>query len=155
MYAAYVILTGVLFCFAVCSAEIHKLGACCDSSLLTIMASTQSESPHSSPFLITEPTQICSFSRTETGAIAFDDRSRRFFHEPRLGIDLRAGWDDFYTRYRGHRFIGHPRRVDEILEACLRSDQAKKQLATADVVTWRGLLSKYDHNTGTATKAVY
>jgi hypothetical protein len=106
-----------------------------------------SESPHSNPFLITEPTQICSFSRTETGATVFDDRSQRLFREPRLGIDLGAGWDQFYTRYRYHKFIGHPRRVDEILEACLRSGQGKKQLPVADIVTWRGLLSKYDGET--------
>jgi len=105
-----------------------------------------SELPHSSPFLITEPTQICSFSRTETGATVFDDQSQRFFREPRLGIDLATGWDDFYARYRSHKFIGHPRRVDEILEACLRSNHAKKQLAAADVITWRGLLSRYDSN---------
>ena len=105
-----------------------------------------SESPPSSPFLISEPTQICSFSRTETGATVFDDRSQRFFREPRLGIDLGAGWDEFYARYQNHEFIGHPRRVDEILEACLRSSHAKKQLAAADVVTWRGLLSKWDSN---------
>ena len=104
------------------------------------------ESPHSSPFLVTEPTKICSFSRTETGATVFDDRSQRFFREPQLGIDLGVGWDDFYARYRNHKFIGHPRRVDEILEACLRSNHAKKHLAAADVVTWRGLLSKYDAN---------
>jgi hypothetical protein len=106
----------------------------------------ESESPPSNPFLISEPTQICSFSRSETGATVFDDRSQRFFREPRLGIDLGAGWDNFYARYRDHRFIGHPRRVDEILDACLRSSQAKEQLAAADIVTWRGLLSKYAGN---------
>ena len=74
------------------------------------------ESPHSIPFLVTEPTQICSFSRTETGATVFDDRSQRFFREPQLGIDLGAGWDDVYARYRNHKFIGHPRPVDEILD---------------------------------------
>lgn len=106
-----------------------------------------SESLHLDPLLITEPTQICAFSRTETGATVFDDQSKRFFREPRLGVDLGAGWVDFYTRYHGHKFIGHPRRVDEILEACLRSAEGKKQLAVADIVTWRGLLSKYDGET--------
>jgi hypothetical protein len=98
----------------------------------------------SSPALLGEPLQITSFSRDDTGSTTFDDSSLRYFREPAnaVGFDLSRGYAAFCARYRTHRYHGHPRRLDEILQACLLQEDARIHLAGADIVTWRGLLTK-------------
>lgn len=94
-------------------------------------------------FIISPPLQLTSFSRDAAGNTTFDDSSLRYFRQPSLGSDLSEGYDAFHARNKGHRYVGHPRRLDEILQACLLDDSARSHVKTAHVVTWRGILTKY------------
>jgi hypothetical protein len=85
---------------------------------------------------------IAYYSCTGSGDISFDLSCLRPFREPRLPVDLRKGRELFYERNKHNRSLGHPVPLDNLVRACIAHGQ-ESQLRSADVVTWRGLLTKW------------
>lgn len=79
---------------------------------------------------------------SDDGEVRYDLSCLRAFKEPKIPADLLQGRGDCIKRNRKNRILGHPRPLDEILASCLARGTASA-IREADVVTWRGILTKY------------
>lgn len=93
------------------------------------------------PQLLQQPEQITSFSYDERRQLHHDDRSRTHFHYPPPGVDLNRGFDSYVRR---------DETKDEHLDSLLwslmdladRYPEADRARQRADVITWRGMMTK-------------
>lgn len=85
---------------------------------------------------------IACFSVTPSDEIRYDSSMLRYFVDPPSGADLRAGYYDCLQSNACNSTLGHPNRLDSLVEACLQLG-AKQVLKKAHVVTSRGILKRY------------
>jgi hypothetical protein len=66
----------------------------------------------------------------------------RYFMEPPLDVDLHDGLKEFLKLPVEDRAFKRARRLDNVFTACLDSENSE-ELLKAEVVTWRGIMTKY------------
>ncbi|TGZ81062.1 RAI1-domain-containing protein [Ascodesmis nigricans] len=86
---------------------------------------------------IRQPTEFTCFSYDNTRRYHSDDSSLRYYYTPHLPADLNRGFDEFEK---------HDDTIDEHLDGLLRAleeyERTTGEIVKADVVTWRGMLTK-------------
>lgn len=89
----------------------------------------------SQPPALQYPYQLTTFSYSPSRKLEFSNAAMRYYVEPPLGADLSYEYDSWIKRpeERG--------RLDGLLEACLRKE-VKSERARANVVSWRGVMTK-------------
>ena len=87
------------------------------------------------------PLRHIAYYSDASGDIRFDSSCMRAFQEPQVPANLLEGRDECVNRNRRNRTIGHPIPLDHIVGACL-SFGASQTIRDADVVTWRGIITK-------------
>ncbi|KAI9052299.1 hypothetical protein LZ554_003653 [Drepanopeziza brunnea f. sp. 'monogermtubi'] len=87
---------------------------------------------------IKRPREIACFSYDEKHQFRLDDSSIRHYYPPKLGADLSRGFDTFEKLDDA---------ADEHLESLLKTiialEQKTGKRVEADVVTWRGMMTKF------------
>lgn len=76
------------------------------------------------------------------GVLKFDLSNLKSFREPAIPRSLQEGKRACIDRNRKNTTLGHPIPLDGILEACA-AHGTLQVLHNADVVTWRGIITKY------------
>lgn len=77
------------------------------------------------------------FSYDDDYKLHFDDRSIRYYYPPSIGVDLSQGFETFQKR--DETVDGH---IDGLLKSIVNFEQKSGTECKADIVTWRGLLTK-------------
>jgi RAT1-interacting protein len=67
--------------------------------------------------------------------------SLRYFVQPPLDISMNSGRKEFLQQDWNYSSFGKPRRLDSICQLCTQS-RSRGELLQAEVVTWRGILTK-------------
>ncbi|KAF7296059.1 RAI1-domain-containing protein [Mycena kentingensis (nom. inval.)] len=109
---------------------------------IRLLAAADEPNPHLVlPALLGPATQTACFS-VEKGTVIVDSiRSLGYFVQPQTNIDLRRGLVEYMRKpYRLREFM-RIKRLDNVLEMCLKARKSA-ELLNADVVTWRGILTK-------------
>ncbi|KAL0082305.1 hypothetical protein F4703DRAFT_1739362 [Phycomyces blakesleeanus] len=85
-----------------------------------------------------QPAEITSYSIDHNRQVWFDDRELKYYYPPN-GKDLYVGFDKFIKRDESI-----PEHIDTLLDALTNARQkaSNPQLAQADIVTWRGIMTK-------------
>ncbi|KAI9641210.1 decapping endonuclease targeting mRNA [Ciborinia camelliae] len=90
---------------------------------------------------ITRPQEIAHFSYDDHHEFHLNDSSIRWYYPPDIGTDLNRGFDTFRK---------HDDSKDEHLESLLRALMEREKVTNvkteADIVTWRGMMTKEDHH---------
>lgn len=81
--------------------------------------------------------EITHFSYDEQHCLHFDDRSLRYYHTPTLGADLSKGFDTF--QQLDDSADDH---LDSLLETLTNYESNSGTPLSADIVTWRGMMTK-------------
>lgn len=81
--------------------------------------------------------EIACFSYDENHEFRLDDSSIRYYYPPRLPADLSAGFDAF--RQLDDTADDH---LDGLLRAIVELERRTGQQCEADVITWRGMMTK-------------
>lgn len=84
---------------------------------------------------------IAYYSSEALGGIRHDLSCIRAFREPKVPANLLEGRDECVNRNRRNESLGHPVPLDNVVGACLQFG-ASATLRSADVVTWRGIITK-------------
>ena len=87
------------------------------------------------------PLRHIAYYSDASGDIRFDLSCMRTFQEPPIPANLLEGRDECVNRNRRNKTIGHPIALDNIVGACLNFG-ASQTIRDADVVTWRGIITK-------------
>lgn len=87
--------------------------------------------------MLTIEQEIAFFSYDENHQFRLDDSSLRYYYPPRLGADLSAGFQTF--RQLDDAADDH---LDSLLRTIIAHEQKTGQRCEADVVTWRGMMTK-------------
>lgn len=92
------------------------------------------------------PRHVASMSITEDLQVLTDNlASLRCFTPPSAHANLKIGYEPWKRRCQRDQnyrhIVGHPRRLDRILQMCLES-KASDDLLQAQVVTYRGVMTK-------------
>lgn len=86
---------------------------------------------------VRKPQEITCFSYNSEHQYVGDDSSLRYYYTPELPSDLNRGFQTF---------IKHDDKVDEHLDSLLRAieelERKTGERVKADVVTWRGMMTK-------------
>jgi RAT1-interacting protein len=86
---------------------------------------------------VKRPREFACFSYDQDHKFHLDDSSLKWYYPPSPGADLCNGYD---------RFIRHDDTIDEHLDNLLRTiaghEQQTGEAIDAQIVTWRGMLSK-------------
>jgi RAT1-interacting protein len=82
-----------------------------------------------------KPYQLTSFSLNETRELEFNDSSLKYFVDPPKNADLNYRYEHWTKRPEERA------RLDNLLQACL-TKEAKRERRRANVITWRGILTK-------------
>jgi RAT1-interacting protein len=90
----------------------------------------------SSPPPFQRPKSLLSFSYSANHTLLFDDSALNIFVQPPEKADLNYGYESWIKRPEE---IG---RLDGLLTAIV-TDPARSEAKRADVVTWRGIMTKY------------
>jgi RAT1-interacting protein len=92
---------------------------------------------HASHSQLTAPQEITSFSFDETHTLRLDDSSLKWYYPPQIGADLCAGFDTFNKM--------DDTRDDHLgclLTSIVALEKKTGERVEADVVTWRGMMTK-------------
>ena len=81
--------------------------------------------------------EIAYFSYDDNHQYHADDRSLRYYYPPRLGADLCKGFDSF--RQLDDSVDDH---LDSLLKRIIALEQETGSACEADIITWRGMLTK-------------
>ena len=93
--------------------------------------------PRSAPYR--EPVELACFSKSRKAGVTYDSSMLKAYSRPSLPFDLSEGFDTFRDRDRG---VARPADIDPIFGALRAKGVEDKELAAADVVTWRGNFAK-------------
>jgi len=83
--------------------------------------------------------EISCFSYDEQHAFHLDERSLRYYYPPVIGADLSKGFDTF--EQLDDIADDH---LDGLLKTIMDLEQRTGQRSVADIVTWRGMMTKVD-----------
>ena len=86
---------------------------------------------------IRRPKEFTFFSYDDEHQYHADGRSLRYYYPPRLGADLSRGFDTF--RQADDSQDEH---IDSLLRAVVDFERRTGTRCEADVVTWRGMITK-------------
>jgi len=86
---------------------------------------------------IKAPREIAHFSYDEEHQFQLDDSSLRYYYTPRLGADLTVGYHDFIKQDDSK-----DEHLDGLLRALMHSEQQTQTRTQADIITWRGMMTK-------------
>lgn len=87
--------------------------------------------------LINQNQQIACFSYDHEHEYHADGRSLRYYYTPSLGADLSRGFDIF--RQVDDTVDEH---IESLLKRIIALEQETDQRCEADVITWRGMMTK-------------
>ncbi|KAJ7162432.1 hypothetical protein C8R46DRAFT_1353360 [Mycena filopes] len=95
------------------------------------------------PALLGPPKQLACFSICNERLEVDSTAALRYLRDPPnpIDVDLRDGLDAFLQLPRKDRTFQRARRLDNVFEVCLASANSEELLG-AEVVTWRGILTK-------------
>ncbi|CAK7210922.1 decapping endonuclease targeting mRNA [Sporothrix bragantina] len=104
------------------------------------------------------PREFTCFSYDDEHALHLDDRSLRWYYPPQFpqGMDLSRGFDSFVK----HDDDGVDEHLDSLLAAVVAHEQATRTKIDAQVLTWRGMMTKimatpYDDRDGFEMNATF
>lgn len=86
---------------------------------------------------IRRPKEIAYFSYDDDHVFHLDERSLRYYYPPNLGVDLSKGFDTF--QQLDDTADDH---LDGLLKTIIDLEQRTGTKCTAEVVTWRGMMTK-------------
>lgn len=94
---------------------------------------------------IKRPQEVASFSYDDSHNYVEDDSGINYYCPPRIGADLKAG----FSTFRHHEDTSNP-HLDSLLRALASKEKATGIKQPADLVTWRGMMTKiltapFDH----------
>ena len=93
--------------------------------------------PRSAPYR--EPVELACFSKSRDAGVTYDSSMLKPYARPSVPFDLSEGFDTFRDR---DREVARPADLDPIFGALRAKGVEDKELAAADVVTWRGNFAK-------------
>jgi RAT1-interacting protein len=86
-----------------------------------------------------EPVELACFSKSRAHGTTYDKSMLKQYLRPSVPFDLSVGYSTFVDRDRG---VQRPALLDPIFGALRHANVLEKELACADVVTWRGNFAK-------------
>ncbi|KAL9104423.1 MAG: hypothetical protein Q9163_000629 [Psora crenata] len=86
---------------------------------------------------IRRPREIAYFSYDETHQFHLDERSLRYYYTPSLGADLSKGFESF--QQLDDTVDDH---LDSLLKTIIDLEQKTGTKCLADIITWRGMMTK-------------
>ena len=93
--------------------------------------------PRSAPYR--EPVELACFSKSRDAGVTYDSSMLKAYARPSVPFDLSEGFDTFRDRDRD---VPRPADLAPIFGALRFKGAEDKELAAADVVTWRGNFAK-------------
>jgi RAT1-interacting protein len=84
--------------------------------------------------------EIACFSYDEKHQFRLDDSSIKWYHPPDLGADLSKGFDTFQKL--DDTADDH---LDSLLKTIIALEQKEGKRVEADIITWRGMMTKVCH----------
>ncbi|KAJ7099287.1 hypothetical protein B0H15DRAFT_542023 [Mycena belliarum] len=93
------------------------------------------------PALLGPAKQAACFSICDERLEVDSTTALRYFSPPALGANLREGLEQFLDLPLEDRTFQYARRLDNVFTACLDSENSE-ELLKAEVVTWRGIMTK-------------
>jgi RAT1-interacting protein len=81
--------------------------------------------------------EIACFSYDDQHKFRLDDSSLRYYYPPRLPADLNRGFDTFQQLDDSN-----DDHLDSLLETIVALEKEKGIKCEADVITWRGMMTK-------------
>jgi RAT1-interacting protein len=87
------------------------------------------------------PQEITSFSFDDTHTLRFDDSCLKWYYPPSIGADLCAGFDTF-----DKMDDSKDDHLNSLLAAIIELEKKTGEQVTADVITWRGMMTKVTPN---------
>lgn len=86
---------------------------------------------------VKRPKEFACFSYDENHEWCLGDKSLKWYYPPRLGVDLKKGYD---------KFIKHDNTTDPHLDGLLKTvmmhERTTNEAIDAHIVTWRGMMTK-------------
>jgi RAT1-interacting protein len=86
--------------------------------------------------------EIAYFSYDDKHQFRLDESSIRYYYPPFIGADLSKGFDTF--RKLDDTADDH---LDSLLEALIAKERETGEKVDADVITWRGMMTKVCYKT--------
>ena len=86
-----------------------------------------------------EPVELAWFSKSRAGGDAYDKSQLKRYSRPSVPFDLGEGFSTFRDRDRG---VARPAPLAPIFGALAAAGASDRELAAADVITWRGNFAK-------------
>lgn len=86
-----------------------------------------------------EPVELACFSKSRANGTQYDKSMLKQYLRPEVPFDLSQGYDTFIDRDRN---VARPASLDPIFGALRSQNVEDKELASADVITWRGNFAK-------------
>ncbi|KAG1191678.1 hypothetical protein G6F36_002159 [Rhizopus arrhizus] len=83
-----------------------------------------------------QPQELTCYSIDHKRHVWFDDREMKYYYPP-AGKDLNVGFDRFIQRDESV-----PEHIDTLLDALTQLNTNTDQKSTADIITWRGIMTK-------------
>ncbi|TVY52089.1 Decapping nuclease RAI1 [Lachnellula cervina] len=93
---------------------------------------------HGQSAVIKRPKEIACFSYDDEHKFRLDDSSVRYYYPPTLGADLSKGFDTFEKL--DDTADDH---LDSLLKTIMALEQKEGKRVEADVITWRGMMTKF------------
>ncbi|TVY16055.1 Decapping nuclease RAI1 [Lachnellula arida] len=93
---------------------------------------------HGQSAVIKRPKEIACFSYDDEHRFRLDDSSIRYYYPPTLGADLSKGFDTFEKL--DDTADDH---LDSLLKTIMALEQKEGKRVEADVITWRGMMTKF------------
>lgn len=87
--------------------------------------------------LLTTPQEFACFSYDDEHQYHYGDGSLRWYYTPQLGADLSQGFETFVKH--DDSVAEH---LDSLLKTIMHHEQETRKKIDANVVTWRGVLTK-------------
>ena len=81
--------------------------------------------------------EVACFSYDDNHQFHLDERSMRYYHPPNLGADLSKGFNTF--QQFDDTADDH---LDSLLKTIIDLERRTSTKCTADIVTWRGMMTK-------------
>lgn len=91
--------------------------------------------------LFTQSQEIACFSYDDKHQFRLDDSSIRYYWPPTLGADLARGFDTFEKL--DDKADDH---LDSLLKTIIAHEQELGKAVEADLITWRGMMTKVSFN---------
>ncbi|CAO1636319.1 unnamed protein product [Sympodiomycopsis kandeliae] len=112
-----------------------------DSESSRLVLPPPNEPRKRAPPAFAQPQRIASFSYDQDRKLHFDDRSRKYFHKPPLGLDLNRGYEHLVSRDESKN-----EHLDSLLFALMdmveKDPNADIHRSKSTLITWRGLATK-------------